>query len=231
MVTPLCKYSKNHWTIYLKWMYFIIYKLHFNKAVNNNTKQTSPHPWGTHISHHPGVPIPLHVGVIYFLQDRIRMCTGILGGLASDSVGLRSGCVSNKLRWCCWPRDHASSGKVTLPLGKKRKGYVSRLVSVVESFLADQPWLPDWWVWEGDWPTRWMVPREITFLEIASPSPTTSHPWDPTSSLPAAWTGGRNKAPPAGTVGSDRSSTQSGRRGPCCPSPVPCRVSPPVDVL
>lgn len=23
-------------------MYFIIYKLHFNKAINNNTKQTSP---------------------------------------------------------------------------------------------------------------------------------------------------------------------------------------------
>ena len=28
-------------------MYFIIYKLHLTKAVNNNTKQTCPHPWGT----------------------------------------------------------------------------------------------------------------------------------------------------------------------------------------
>lgn len=158
------------------------------------------------------------------------MRTGILGDLASDSVGLRLGCVSNKLQWCCWPRDHASTGKATLPLGKKRKGYVSHLVFVVESFLADQPWLPDWWVWEGDRPIRWAVPRETTFLESTSPFPTTSCPWDPTSSLLAAWTGGWNKSPPAGPVVSDRSSAQSGRRGLCCPSPVPCRVSRPADV-
>ena len=131
------------------------------------------------------------------------MWTGILGGLASDSVGLRWEHVSNKLQWCCWPRDHALSSKATLPLGKKRKGYVSRLVSVVESFLADQPWIPDWWVREGDWPTRWVVPWETTFLESASPSPTTSSPWDPTSSLPAAWTGGQNQAPRAEPTASD----------------------------
>ena len=154
------------------------------------------------------------------------MWVGILGGLASDAVGLRWEHVSNKLQWCCWPRDHALSSKATLPLGKKRKGYVSRLVSVVESFLADKPWLPDWWVREGDWPTRWVVPWETTFLGSASPSPTTSRPWDPTASLPAAWTGGRNKAPRAEPMASDILSTVRSR-GPCRPSPAPCRVSHP----
>lgn len=52
-------------------MYFIIYKLHFNKAVNNNTKQTSPTLGELTFLIIQESLLLSHVGVICFLQDRI----------------------------------------------------------------------------------------------------------------------------------------------------------------
>ena len=37
MVAQLCDYTKNHRILHLKWVNFIVYKLHLNKAVYIHT--------------------------------------------------------------------------------------------------------------------------------------------------------------------------------------------------
>ena len=32
MVVQICEYTKNHWTVYLKWVNFMVSELYFNKG-------------------------------------------------------------------------------------------------------------------------------------------------------------------------------------------------------